>query len=77
MKLSYLSSIKIYVAEKDAKKGLKEIKIQSPDKLILGHLNINSVRNKFEALTYIIDNNIDLLRISENWMILSLQSNFK
>ena len=48
----------------DAKKGLKEIKIQSPDKLILGHLNINSIRNKFEALTYIIDNNIDLLLIS-------------
>ena len=44
-------------------KGLKEIKIQSPDKLILGHLNINSVRNKFEAL--IIDNNIDLLLIYE------------
>ena len=50
---------------KDAKKGHKDIKIQSPDKLILGHLNINSVRNKFEALTYIIDNNIDLLLISE------------
>ena len=48
----------------DAKKGLKEIKIQSPDKLILGHLNINSVGNKFEALTYIIDNNVDFL-ISE------------
>ena len=35
----------------DAKKGLKEIKIQSPDKLILGHL--------------IIDNNIDLLLMCE------------
>ena len=43
----------------DVKKGCKEIKIHSPDKLILAHLNINSVRNKFEALTYIIDNNID------------------
>ena len=31
----------------------------------MGHLNINSVRNKFEALTYIIDNNIDLLLKSE------------
>ena len=31
----------------------------------MGHLNINSVRNKFEALTYIVDNNIDLLLISE------------
>ena len=47
------------------KKRLKEIKIQSPDKLLLGHLNINSVRNKFKALTYIKDNNIDLLLISE------------
>ena len=46
-------------------KGLKEIKNQSPDKLILGHLIINSVRNKFESLTYIIDYNIDLLLISE------------
>ena len=45
--------------------GLKEIKIHSPDKLILVHLNTSSVRNKFEALTYIIDNNIDLLLISE------------
>ena len=44
----------------DAKKGVKEIEIQSP-----GNLNINSVRNKFEALTYIVDNNIDLLLISE------------
>ena len=49
----------------DTKKGLKKIKIQPPDKLILGHLNINSVRNKFEALIYIIDNNIDLHLISE------------
>ena len=31
----------------------------------MGHLIINSVRNKFEVLTYIIDNNIDLLLISE------------
>ena len=47
------------------KKEPKKIKIQSPDILISGHLNINSVRNKFEALTYIIDNNINLLLISE------------
>ena len=31
----------------------------------MGNLNINSVRSKFEALTYIIDNNIDLHLISE------------
>ena len=47
------------------KKEPKKIKIQSPDILISGYLNINSVRNKFEALPYIIDNNINLLLISE------------
>ena len=31
----------------------------------MGHLNINSVRNNFQTLTYIIDHNIDLLLISE------------
>ena len=56
------SAIENYI--NDSKRGLKEIKIQSPDKLILGHLNINSVGNKFEAFTYIIGNNMDFL-ISE------------
>ena len=45
----------------DANNGSRK----SPDKLILGHLNINSARKKFETLTYVIDNNIDLLLISE------------
>ena len=49
----------------DAKSRLKEVKAQSPEKLILGHLNINSIRNKFEALKFIIDNNIDIFLISE------------
>ena len=41
------------------------MKAQSSDKLILGHLNINSIWNKFEALKFIIDNNIDIFSISE------------
>ena len=36
-----------------------------PNKLILGHLNINSARNKFQALKYIINNNTNLLLISD------------
>ena len=44
-------------------RGLKENKIQSCDKLILGYLNINLVRNNLQALTYIIDNNIELFLI--------------
>ena len=38
---------------------------QSSDKLILDHLNINSIRNKFEALKFIIDHNIDKFLIAE------------
>ena len=33
--------------------------------MILGHLNIKSIRNKLDALTYIIGNNIDIILISE------------
>ena len=49
----------------NAKSRLMEMKAQSSDKLILGHLNINSIQNKFEALKFIIGNNIDILLISE------------
>ena len=41
------------------------MKTQSSDKLILGHLNINLIRNKFEAVKFTIDNNIDIFLISE------------
>ena len=49
----------------DAKIGLQEMKQNSPDKLILGHVSINSTRNKFDGITYIIGNNIDTILISE------------
>ena len=51
----------------DAKIGLQEMKRNSPDRLILDHANINSILNtkKFDALTYIIGNNIDIILISE------------
>ena len=49
----------------DAKIGLCEMKRNAPDILILGHLNINLIRNKFNALTYVIGNNIDIIPISE------------
>ena len=33
----------------DAKIGLRGIRIQCPEKTIFGHLNMNSIRNKFDA----------------------------
>ena len=44
----------------DAKIGLREMKIQCPDKIIGNHLNIYSIRNKSDALSFIIDTNIDI-----------------
>ena len=49
----------------NAKVGVQEMKFKCPDKLIMGHLNINSIRNKFDALSLIIKNNVDILMISE------------
>ena len=49
----------------DTKTGLKEMKIRSPDKLILGHVNINSIRNKFDSLIYMLDKNTDTFLISD------------
>ena len=44
---------------------LKTLKRSNPQNLILGHLNINSIRYKFEFLKSVIGNNVDLLLISE------------
>ena len=41
------------------------MKSQSPNKLTLGHLNINSIRNKFDCVKFVIDNKIDIFLVSE------------
>ena len=41
------------------------MKIHSPDKLTLGHANINLIRNTFDSLIYILDKNADIFLISE------------
>ena len=38
---------------------------QHPFRVIIGHININSIRNKFEPLVSFINNNLDILMISE------------
>ena len=55
---------KQYVYELPPKKHFKKLKIADPNKLLIVHLNINSIRYKFEYLKNIIDNNVDILLIS-------------
>ena len=39
--------------------------IRSVNKIVVGHLNINSIRNKFDFPTHQVKGDIDILRISE------------
>ena len=55
----------------DAEIGLKVMKENSPNKIIVGHLNINSLRNKFEALQFIINRNLDIFLLSETKLVIN------
>ena len=49
----------------DTKVGLQEMKSKFPDELIMGHLSINSIWNKFDVLFLIVKNNVNILMIFE------------
>ena len=57
-----LFRINVFVSPKEE---LNNLRLKNPNRLIFGHLNINSVRNKFDLLGDIIKNNVDILMISE------------
>ena len=44
---------------------LKQLRNQNPHRIIIHHLNINSIRNKFESLVRFVGNNLDILMVSE------------
>ena len=44
---------------------INDLRNQHPFRVIIGHININSIRNKFEPLVSFINNNLDILMISE------------
>ena len=54
---------------------LKALRLKNFNKLILAHLNINSLRNKFEFLISLIKDNIDILMISETKLDQSFPTN--
>ena len=53
----------------------KALGLKNFNKLIIAHLNINSLRNKFEFLISLIDDNIDILMISETKLDQSFPTN--
>ena len=44
---------------------LHEMRIKNANRLIIGYLNVNSLRNKFEMLEELIKDKIDIFLISE------------
>ena len=44
---------------------LQSIRLKNIDRIIIGHLNINSIRNKIEILNDIIQDKIDVFLVSE------------
>ena len=43
---------------------LKNVRLKNSNKVIIGHININSLRNKFELLTEMVRDKVDLLMLS-------------
>ena len=55
-------------------KALKSLKLKNPNKIIIVHLNINSISEKFNQLLFIIRDNIDTLVVGETKLDVSFPS---
>ena len=42
-----------------------ELKRKNSDRIIIGHININFIENKFEAFVALVKDKVDIIRISE------------
>ena len=45
--------------------GLKSLRIHNHSNIILSYLNVNSIRNKFDDLELMVNENLDILCIAE------------
>ena len=63
------------IEENDPSNILKNVRIKNINRLIIGHLNINSIANKFESLKEINQGYIDILVISETKLNESYSNN--
>ena len=58
----YIPEAKNPVDKINVNAELRSVRVKNLNKLIIGHLNINSLRNKFELLMHQIKDNIDTLK---------------
>ena len=52
--------------ESDINQVLRKPRVSYRNNVIIGHLNINSIRNKFEMLQFLLTDYIDILMIPES-----------
>ena len=71
----YIPEAKNHVDKINVNAELRSVRVKNLNKLIIGHLNINSLRNKFELLMHQIKDNIDTLKKqTPNMSILQFQN---
>ena len=63
---SQLAACDINNSEDNELSILNEIWIKNPDKVIISHLNINSIRNKIDELASLVRGKVDILLITES-----------
>ena len=51
--------------ERCASDIMREIRLSNPRKITVGHLNINSIPNKFDGIMNMVEGNLDIFLISE------------
>ena len=70
-----LNPLNLSNKETDCFTELKTFRFKNPKNLIMGHLNINSLRNKFESIKPIISPNFDIFLVSETKLDESFPNN--
>ena len=70
----YIPEAKNHVGKININAELRSLRVKDMNKRIIGHLNINSLKNKFELLMHQIKENIDILMIPETKLVESFPS---
>ena len=61
----YVDSPKMAIDERSVYDKMRDLRLKNPQKVTLGHLNINSLSNKFEGIMNLVKENVDIFLISE------------
>ena len=73
--INVVDNSSMYEFHENASEILKNIKMKNVNRLVIGQININSIRNKFEFLKEVVKNYIDILIITETKIDSSFSKN--